>query len=343
MLMGRIYSGQGQTDMALQSYQDSTSADGTNSDAQVNLGQMLMKLGKPAQAQEAFQAASGAGNNVATMLLANAVNMQNLAANKEKQASMNKDIKELVKRYKSGKVGKDAAPVVEWTSRPMTLTLLDFNTKGKMAMMEGEGDYLELAIIDALNSTGRVSVVEREMIDQIVSELNLSSSDLVNKETRLRLGKLFSARIIATGSLTRYGDETQPSLRLIDTETSLVKISVSPIIKGDPKPSQIADTLKNEIISKITAAYPLRALIADVESDETTVVINIGSREGVKKGTKMKVLSEQIVKVGDKELTKRTKVADLEVTQVEEELAYGKISNAQSKVAKDMKLEEVVK
>ena len=53
-------------------------------------------------------------------------------------------------------------------------------------------------------------------------------------------------------------------------------------------------------------------------------------------------LAEEVIKVGDKELVKRKPVADLEITQVEDELSYGKLSGASDKVVKDMKVEEVV-
>ncbi len=343
MLIGRIYSTRNQNDLALQNYEQAASEDGTNAEAHINLGQMLMKLGRPAQAQTAFRGALAAspGNNIANMLLAEVVNMQKLAIDKERQAVMDQEVQQLVARYKSDRVKMSREPIDEWTSRPMTLTFLDYHTGGKMAMMEGEGKFLELAIIDALNQTGRVKVVEREKIDKIISELNLSSSQLASEETRLRLGRLLSARLIATGSVIRYGNETQASLRLIETETSEVKISVNPILKGTPGTARIAEELKKEIITKVRKAYPLRGIIAEVESDGATVVINIGAKQGVKPGMEMNVLAEKILKVGTKSLVKHEKIAKLEVSQVEQELAYGKIKETTDKVINGMKVQEL--
>jgi class 3 adenylate cyclase/CHAT domain-containing protein len=340
--LGRIYSGQGNSAQAVQNYQAAVEADGGNVEAAMNLGSKLLSLGNAAQAQTAFQTALSAspGDAMATRLLAEAVNLQKMAADKSYQANLNKTVDELVARYKQGQVAGAARTEDEWTSKPLTLTFIDFAAKGRAAQMEGEDDFIQLAVNDALRTTGRMEVVEREKIDKIISELNLSSTELASEETRLKLGRLFSARLIATGAILRYANETQVSLRLIETETTQVKVAVTPKpLSAAAKPAQIAEAITKELIAKVRKAYPLRGIVAAVEKDGS-VVLNLGSKAGLTSGTKLNLLDEQVLQVAGKSLTKRNPVGVLEVTGVEDELAYAKVVSGAAR--KDMKVEEVV-
>lgn len=340
--LGRIYSENGNDQGALQNYQEAVSSDPKNADASVNLGQKFLALGKTAEAQTAFkQGADASPNNGAlTMLMAEAMRRsQEAVLEKERADQINQEINQLVQRFKEGKISAPAAQD-EWTSRPVTLAFIDFETKGKGGMMEGEDDFLRLAITNALKDSGRVKVVEREKLDKIVQELNLSSSQLANDETRLQLGKLFSARLIASGSIIRYGGKVQVSLRLIETETSEVKVAVTP----DPfpetaAPSEIANTLVKELTAKIQKAYPVRGEVVQVNNNEA--VLNVGSDAGLKAGTKILYLEEKKVKIGNKLSSSRFDVGTGEVTRVEKQLGYASAEKPKAPLKVGIKFEEI--
>ncbi len=342
--LGRIASEKGQGDMALQNYQAAVKEDPSNAEAAVNLGQKFLSLGNPAQAQTAFKSglAANPSDSTLSMLLAQSIQRtQEAAADKEKAALLNQEITDLVKRYKEGKVGGVAVPADEWTSKPMTLAFVDFETKGKMGLMEGEDDFLRLAITNALKETGRIRVVEREKLDKVIQELNLSSSELASDETRLQLGKLLSARIIATGSIIRYGGKLQVSARLIETETSEIKVALT----SDPypetaSPGEVAKSLVTQLITEVKKAYPLRGSVASISGDE--LVLDLGSNVGLKTGTKMRVLEERKVTIGAKLSTTRIEAGTLEVTRVESELGYAKKAESKTAFKTGMKVEEIV-
>jgi tetratricopeptide (TPR) repeat protein len=63
------------------------------------------------------------------------------------------------------------------------------------------GQSLEEAIKDKLVNSERFTVVDRSRMNQIMKELNLSQSDLVNPENRAKLGKLISASAMMGGRL----------------------------------------------------------------------------------------------------------------------------------------------
>lgn len=342
--LGRIFSEKGQNNLAVQNYQSAVQEDPQNANAAINLGQKFLSLGQVAQAQTVFKQGMEANpnNQALSMLMAESLRRsQEAALEKERADQLNQQINELVERYKQGKLAAPAVSPDEWTSRPMTLAFIDFESKGTAGLMEGEDDFLRLAITNALKDSGRVKVVEREMIDKIVQELNLSSSQLASEETRLQLGKLFSARLIATGSIIRYGGKTQVSLRLIETETSEVKVAVTPDpFPENASPSEIANILVKDLVLKLQSAYPLRGEVVQVNGNE--IVLNIGQSVGLKTGTKLKLLEERKVKVGNKLSTTRIEAGAAEVSRVEADLGYAKLTESKSPVRPGMKVEEVV-
>ena len=342
--LGRIYSEKGRDQLALESYQQAVSQDPANIQASVNLGQKYLALGKSEQAKATFQKVLKASpdNQMVSLLLAEAVRRsQEAVLEKERADQLNQEINQLIERYKAGKLEGEQGPQDTWTSRPITLAFIDFETKGKFGLMEGEDDFLRLAITNALKETGRVRVVEREKLDRIIQELNLSSSELASDETRLKLGRLLSARLIASGSIIRYGGKLQISLRLIETETSEVKVAITTdTFPEDAPPEQVANELVSELVKKLRSAYPLRGEIIQVEGEE--LVINLGSKIGAKPGIQMRILKEKQVKIGERLTTTRLEVGKAEIERVEDELSYARPVEAKEQITTGMKVEEIV-
>jgi len=78
------------------------------------------------------------------------------------------------------------------------------------------------------------------MIDVLLNELKIASSDLANPATALKLGKIISARLITTGSIIRDAESVQVSIRVIETETSEIKVSLAEPMEKKLTTAQIA-------------------------------------------------------------------------------------------------------
>jgi hypothetical protein len=83
-----------------------------------------------------------------------------------------------------------------------------------------------LRMAAGLRASGRIAIVERAILDKLLGELKLSASDLTDPQIVLRIGKILAARLIATGSFTRFGNEERFGIRVIETETTRIKASV---------------------------------------------------------------------------------------------------------------------
>ena len=73
-----------------------------------------------------------------------------------------------------------------------------------------------------LLATGRVTVVERTALQKALDELNFNATDAVDPEKSRQIGRMVGADVVATGTLTDYGQNVKVNARLIETETSTV-------------------------------------------------------------------------------------------------------------------------
>ncbi len=324
--MGLDASQRGDKDAAMKAYEAGLKADPNNSELAINAGQSFLAMGNVAQAQEVFEKAlkSDPESTVALAMLAQINNTMAMQADSEKQAELQSLTKDLAERFRTGNVPPPKNADDEWTSRAMTMTFLDFDRKGKSMLMEGEEEFLKIALTQALRDSGRVEVVEREKIDLILRELNLSSTELANDDTRLRLGKLFGARLIATGSYIRSGEETQVNLRLIETETTIAKVAISEVIQGKQSPGDLAKAIASSLITQIESEYPVQGKITEVSKDKTEIKINVGKKAGAAKGMKLDILDADEIEIGKIEITGAgPDVSKATVLQAPEKMAAG--------------------
>ena len=224
----------------------------------------------------------------------------------------------------------------------MILTFVDFQEKGGLAERDGYSDVLVTQLGDRLNSSGRVQVVERILMERLLEELNLSASDLVDSETKLRLGKILAAKLIGTGSVYFMANQTVLSMRLIDTETSAVPKVITKKVSSLNQLEQELLWLDREVLKTIMKEYPLCGYVIDVTRDQ--VMINIGSKHGVVQGTTFEVLEDQEpIKHRGRTIQPAPKsIAEIEITQVEDDLCYARVLNQERSLKRDDKVREKV-
>jgi hypothetical protein len=198
-----------------------------------------------------------------------------LARDEKRQHRVDKLVQELLDNM-------DEPPRAEtgdgWTSQPLTLWVMDFQTKG-YSVQEGEETLLLAGMTDQLLEGGLVQLVERALLDKLLGELKLGSSDLTDRRTALAVGKLMAARLIASGTIVYSGPHTQVVLRLFETETGRITASVNETVGSAVPVSELAAQRTMHLSHKIEETYPLRGKIVNIEGD--TATINVGANMGV--------------------------------------------------------------
>ena len=96
---------------------------------------------------------------------------------------------------------------------------------------EGEPSSLNDVLIEGLTTSFanailyegiNAKMVSRTNLDKIIGELAYQSSDLVDQENQLTVGKQLGAQIILTGTVSRDEDAVKINFQLIEVETAVV-------------------------------------------------------------------------------------------------------------------------
>ncbi|NVN91264.1 MAG: tetratricopeptide repeat protein [Desulfuromonadales bacterium] len=340
--LGRFYAKSNKHKEAQKLYEKAVSIDPYYVEGTTNKGLSYEKEGKWDQALKAYQQALVVDKNdlYAGILAKRAQEMLALQKDTERKKRMDLLIKDLVARFKSQKDDKPA--VDNWTSRPMILTFVDFEEKGGLSEREGFSTIITSELTSDLNSSGRVKVVERLLMERLLEELNLGSSELANPETSLKLGKVLAAKLIGTGSLYQLPQETVFSFRLIDTESSEIPLLTTKQLGPNVSLDKELYSLNREILKTVIAKYPLRGFLVKVTGDGA--MINLGSRQGVVSGTRFDVVEEgETMEYKGKTLRSSPKtIGQVEVVRVDLDLAHVKFIQQQRPLKADDKIQERV-
>jgi CHAT domain-containing protein len=208
----------------------------------------------------------------------------------ERRAHVDALVEDLIKAYREGP--RPVEREDEWSSIPLNMFFLDLESRGQPSPVEGEDAFISEYLARDVTASGRVHRVERALLDRLLEELKLSSSELADPETALRLGKILSAHILATGTILRYRGQLQVNLRAIDTETTRVVATATGTCELGDDPGGSLGSLAQEFSGGISSAYPIRGRVTEVRDGE--VVLNVGSSVGVVPGMRIQVREEDV-------------------------------------------------
>ncbi|RZB36022.1 MAG: hypothetical protein SRB2_02527 [Desulfobacteraceae bacterium Eth-SRB2] len=341
---GRFHASSGKYQRARELYDQAIDINPYYIEATSNKGITYEKQGNWDKALEAYRQALilDKKDTFAAVLANKAQEMLALQKNTAQKKRIDKLVMELAARYRSQKKLWHRTEDT-WTSRPMILSFIDFQERGGLAERDGFSTVITTRLANQLNASGRLQVVERVLMERLLEELNLGSSDLADPETALKLGKVLAAKVIGTGSLYYLPNGTLLSLRLIDTETSSIPKVVTKQLSSGASLKKELNLLNREILKTIILKYPLQGYV--VQATEDQVMINLGSKQGVVLGTKFEVLEEQKpIKYKGKLLRSSPKsFAQIEIVRVEPDLCYARILKQESPIKSDDKVREKIK
>ncbi len=275
--LGRVASLENKTDVSLNYYQKATQADDSYEAGFLSQAILLEKQGQAKAALEVLAKASQAGPvSVALQALAKDIQQRvELIENKEKQKQIDGLVKDLIARMQTH---SERSVGDGWTSRPLSLWVKDFEVQG---IPPGEGDpkLLMSAVQDRLIQQDRIQVVERALLDSILKELKLGTSQLADQRTALTLGKILAARLILFSRIMYQGADVIVSMRLIETQTGRVTAAYTQEFKSTVSFGKMSSNLCTALIEKILDGYPLKGKVSEVSDQKVT--INIGKSLGV--------------------------------------------------------------
>lgn len=171
----------------------------------------------------------------------------------------------------------------------------------------------------------RFRLLEREEgWDYILRELDLSASDLADPRAALRIGKLLAAELLFVGTVLKQGDGVTVQVRAVDSVDGSIAFTTD--VYADHPEKDLAYQLGGLFI-KIVQGFPVaEGRVLGMGGDQAS--IDIGSRQGIRVGTKFIVVRSAEDPSGFQDevvLTCAERVVTLEVERLSPEMSRAHI------------------
>jgi len=153
---------------------------------------------------------------------------------------------------------------------------------------------IQSKLLHHLSVQGRFALVERERLEDVLSEMKLSQEILVDPETAVQAGKLVAAAGMIFGEIHQGRDSIEVVARLVDTETGQILLSRD--VYAEPLDLKLIDSLCERLAWKFLQAYPLlEGFVIKVSGN--TIITDLGSSTGVIKNMQVIVfeMGEEII------------------------------------------------
>ncbi|MBU0483425.1 MAG: hypothetical protein KKB30_02790 [Proteobacteria bacterium] len=203
------------------------------------------------------------------------------------------------------------------------VAVLDFQLQGEGYETQDMGSIVAEWFITALVREGRFDVVERAMLNKILSEQQMGVSGIVDDSSASQLGKVLGVKIIISGSVMKLQDVVEVNARIIDVETAS-------IIAAESVKSTASTNLQSLIVEmsdKIIKNFPLEGYVVARDGDSLT--IDLGKRTGVRSGMEFVVFKEGKVlkhpKTGEVLDVEMIQTGQLRITSVSKKIASANI------------------
>lgn len=166
------------------------------------------------------------------------------------------------------------------------IAVLDFQMQGEEQENQDMGSIVAEWFITAMVKEGRFDVIERRLLQKILSEQQLVMTGVVDESSATQIGKLLGVKVIISGSVMKVREMLEVNARIIDVENAS-------IIAAESVKSSTASRLQDLIVemsAKIIRNFPLEGYVVD--RDGKKVTLDLGSRSGVKPGMEFVVYRE---------------------------------------------------
>lgn len=257
MGLGRIASVQGQADRALDYYRKAVRLAPDQDGPLVAQALLEERSGHCDEALALLEKARTKASD-SRIIEALALQLQHkiaLAADQQRQARIDRLIQELAARMQADGP-PPAKTAADTDSGHLTLWLTDLETVG-YSLQEGTATLIGSGLMERLLQTGRIRIVERALLDGVMSEIRLGTSRLADPRTRLKLGRLTAARVILTGRVVHSPPFLQATLRCIETDTGQVFAAVNAHFDAQTAVADVVARLADDVLARLHARYPL--------------------------------------------------------------------------------------
>lgn len=320
---GRALLENGDSDGAIEKFKDATDLSNYNMTAMSNRAHAHRERGEIDEAQAVLEEAEGWGggrDEMIVMAMRQVAREQQRANDIQVREQIRTQIADLSERFKTLLEVGDSTPKDTWTTPPQVIAFIRSTSSSNPFFERAGMDMVIKREIEArIAADPRVQVVERDMLEALLQELNLGSSEIADSSTQLQLGKVLSARMMGIIEFGRFGKDNVMNLRLADTQTTEAHPLPMVQIRDGASLEEIVSGSVEAIIERFVEGRELKGLIGSNPTDES-MIINLGNTHGVTPGMRFDVVEDgDEIKAGGQVIgyTMKT-VAVIEVVSVED-------------------------
>jgi len=158
----------------------------------------------------------------------------------------------------------------------MSISLLPIKNEGEQSVL---GAVVDDTLTAAFVNQKRFRMIERERMEEVLRELELGQTELVDVETASRIGKIVVADAILTGSIYETKHSIEVLTRLVNTETSTIMAAMD--VFDEDKSMSGLKTIMEGLALKYKNSFPLlEGLIIKKEGE--VILIDLGNNKNIK-------------------------------------------------------------
>ncbi len=168
-------------------------------------------------------------------------------------------------------------PKIRQIGSRMSISILPLDHKGEQSI---SGDAVYDSLITAFVNQRRFHVIEREKMEEVLKELRLSQTELVDPDTVSKIGKIVVADVILTGTIYESKNSIEILTRLVNTETSVIMDAKD--VFDEDKSLPAINILMQGLALKFKQSFPLlEGLI--IKKDGKEIFTDLGGSKKIKK------------------------------------------------------------
>jgi len=140
----------------------------------------------------------------------------------------------------------------------VTVGVAPLRTEGLSKDLAWMGKSFADALLAALQRSRAVRVVEREFLDQVMAEMKLQTSSLVDERTAVQVGRILGAKAMVFGSVAMFGEEMMVRARIVSVERA--ELVGNAEAQG---PTKQLFALQKQLAKQVASAMALSAAIGE--------------------------------------------------------------------------------
>jgi len=140
----------------------------------------------------------------------------------------------------------------ERRNQKIKIGIIEFQSLNEEAKKDILGKVFSEALTTSFVNSVACKIIEREHIEKVVKELQLTQSGIIDPSSVKQIGKMVGADAILTGSVIKFGSDMRVDARIIEVESGIILTAEKATGKSDLKSiGTMAEVMVQNLVNKI--------------------------------------------------------------------------------------------